>query len=160
MTDFFGRGAVNGRRMIGFIRGAAVLGALAVLAAACIGGEANAATPGKATLVLKRVSAILYVGAPASVKVNGKSVASVASGGTETVEIAPGKSAVSVETWSYPGTWTVNINAKAGQTYTLEISPRGASYGPSLLGPLGAAIESNGGKNKNTGAFEIKLKGR
>lgn len=170
MADIFGCGVFGGRRMGRLLCRAAVFAALACLATACAGtdksslamtgSEAAAAAPippGKARLVFKRVSAVLYVGAPASVKVNGNSVASVSSGGTETVDIAPGPSAVSVEAWSYPGTWTVNLNAAAGHTYTLEISPRGDSFGPSLLGPLGGVIDS--GVNKNAGAFEMKMVG-
>jgi hypothetical protein len=34
------------------------------------------------------------------------------------------------------------------------VSPRGDSYAPSLLGPLGAAMESG---NKNAGAFQMRV---
>lgn len=158
MTSLLDRGAFTARRMKTFARGAAMMGAFVALLTMAVGaGDEALAASGKAKLVLKRISSVLYVGVPASVKVNGNSVATLWAGNTETVEIAPGKSAVSVGTWSYPASWTVHLNAQAGRTYTLEISPRAASFGPALLGPIGGVIESNGGKNEKAGVFELKV---
>lgn len=61
-----------------------------------------------------------------------------------------------MSTWSYPGSWTINLDAKAGRTYAIEISPRGGSFVPSLLlGPLGGVVES--AANPNAGAFQMRL---
>jgi hypothetical protein len=98
---------------------------------------------------------VQYAGAPATVKVNGREVASLWSGSSETVNISPGANAVAVEAWSYPGTWTVNLNAKAGASYAIEVSPREASLGPSMLGPLGGAVDASA--NKNSGAFQMRV---
>jgi hypothetical protein len=89
------------------------------------------------------------------VKVNGQKVADIWAGSSSIVNIAPGANTITVEAWSYPGTWTVNLDAKPGQNYAAEISPRGDSYAPSLLGPVGGAIDS--ANNKNAGAFQMRV---
>jgi hypothetical protein len=173
MTDMNLRGSriASGTRLVVAARGLSAVAAAFMLAACASTMPSDGATPGggasgtasgairagQARLKLTRVSSILYAGAPATVKVNGNEVASVSAGSTSEVDIAPGASKVTVEAWSYPGTWTVNINAKAGQTYVLEIKPREASFGPSMLGPIGGAMDA--GANKNAGAFEMRLVG-
>ena len=125
--------------------------------------QAQSATPkpsgpapsGQTRLTLTRVEALLYAGAPATVKVNGAKVADLWAGKSETVDIPLGNNTVTVEAWSYPGTWTVNLDAKKGKAYAIEVSPRGDSYGPSLFGPLGAAAEGAG--TKNAGAFQMRV---
>ena len=57
--------------------------------------------------------------------------------------------------WSYPGEYKVTLNAVAGQHYALVVSPRNASFGPSLLGPVGGMMDS--GSNGNAGAFEMQI---
>jgi hypothetical protein len=113
------------------------------------------APAGQARLTLTRVEGILYAGAPATVKVNGQKVAELWAGKSETVDIPLGNNVVTVEAWSYPGTWTVNLDAKKGKAYAVEVSPRSDSYGPSLFGPLGAAMEGAG--TKNAGAFQMRV---
>ena len=110
---------------------------------------------GKVQLILTRTTSALYLAAPAMVKVNGQDVASLGRGESSTLTIAPGRTVVSVSTWSYPGSWTINLDAKAGQTYAIEIS-RGASFVPSfLLGPLGGVVDA--AANPNAGAFQMHL---
>jgi hypothetical protein len=116
---------------------------------------AGPAPAGQARLTLTRVEGILYAGAPATVKVNGQKVAELWAGKSETVDIPLGNNVVTVEAWSYPGTWTVNLDAKKGKAYAVEVSPRSDSYGPSLFGPLGAAMEGAG--TKNAGAFQMRV---
>jgi hypothetical protein len=113
------------------------------------------APAGQTRLTLTRVEGILYAGAPATVKVNGQKVAELWAGKSETVDIPLGNNVVTVEAWSYPGTWTVNLDAKKGKAYAVEVSPRSESYGPSLFGPLGAAAEGAG--TKNAGAFQMRV---
>ena len=111
---------------------------------------------GKARLTLTRVSSLIYAAAPATVKINGEQVASLGAGSSTSIDIAPGATSVSVEAWSYPGIWTVDLAVKPGRAYELEISPRGDSVGPNLLlGALGGAIDANA--NKNAGAFQMRL---
>lgn len=116
---------------------------------------AGPAPAGQTRLTLTRVEGILYAGAPATVKVNGQKVAELWAGKSETVDIPLGNNVVTVEAWSYPGTWTVNLDAKKGKAYAVEVSPRSDSYGPSLFGPLGAAAEGAG--TKNAGAFQMRV---
>ena len=116
---------------------------------------AERAAPGKSRLVLTRTDSMLYIGLSAAVKVNGNEAASLLRGETKTLTIAPGKTAVSATGWSYPGSWTVNFDAKAGKTYTVEISPRGDSFVPTLLGPVGLVIDAT--TNKNGGAFQMRV---
>ena len=113
------------------------------------------APAGKVRLALNRVQGVLYAGAPATVKVNGQKVADLWAGNSSVVDISPGKNAVTVEAWSYPGTWTIDLDAKPGQSYAIEVSPRSESYVPSLFGAVGGAMDSNA--NKNAGAFQMRL---
>ncbi len=163
MADAFGR------RFLAMACTAMACCIVAILAAGCAGtetasaglaAEAAAKAPervpaGKARLTLTRVSGVLYVGTPATVKINGEQVASLWAGSSSTVDIAPGANSVSVDAWSYPGFWKVDLNAKAGQAYAIEISPRGSSYVPSLLGPVGGAIDA--AANENAGAFQMRV---
>jgi hypothetical protein len=112
---------------------------------------------GKARLTLTRVSGMLYSGVQASVKINGQQVAGLWAGSSSTVDIAPGANVVSVDGWSYPGSWTVDLNAKAGQTYAIEISPRGDSYVFGMFGLVGGVIDVSA--NKNAGAFQMRVVG-
>jgi hypothetical protein len=122
-------------------------------------GASSATGPiaaGKARLTLTRVTGILYVGAPATVKINGEQVASLWAGSSSSIDIAPGATSVSVDGWTYPGSWTVDLSVKAGQSYTIEISPRGDSLGPNLLlGAIGGAIDAS--VNQNAGLFQARV---
>lgn len=56
--------------------------------------------------------------------------------------------------WTYPGSFSVKLNAKAGATYNLVVEPRGDSFLPgALLGPIGGAIDAS--VNENAGAFQL-----
>lgn len=110
----------------------------------------------KARLTITRTSDILYMGVPATIKVNGKKVASLALGASTIVDIAPGSNVISADAWSYPGTFSVKLEAKAGQRYALEVAPRGDSFLPgALLGPFGGAIDAS--VNENAGAFQLRF---
>lgn len=132
-----------------------IVGAAAALAVGCI-GVAPAAAAGGAKLTLTRVSGLQYAGVPATVTVNGKKVASLWGGASSTVDIAPGANTITVDAWSYPGSWTLNLNAKAGGRTTIEISPREGSAATAMLGPVGAAIEASS-KKKQGGAFQARI---
>lgn len=98
----------------------------------------------------------MYSGAPATVKINGEQVANLWAGNSTTVPLAAGANSITVEAFSYPGKWSIDLNTKPGATYAIEISPRGDSLGPSmLLGPLGGVIDASA--NKNSGAFQMRV---
>lgn len=114
--------------------------------------------PGKARVSITRTSAVLYAAAPATITLNDQKVASVGNGETAIVDIPAGANTLAASAWSYPGEYKVKLNAFAGQTYKLEVAPRGDSFGPSvLLGPIGGMIDS--AANENAGAFELRLAG-
>ena len=118
----------------------------------------NAIPSGKARITLTRESSLVYAAAPATVTLNGKEVASVATGGSATVDVPAGDSTIAVSAWSYPGASTVKVALKAGQTTALEISPRSASVGAGmLLGPLGGLVD--GSTEASGGAFDVRVVG-
>ncbi len=160
----------GGRQVVTVLRIAMVSCAIASVAAGCMTTESSGTAPvtdgassatgpvvsGKARLTLTRVSGFVYSGVPATVKINGEQVASLWAGSSSSVDIAPGATSVSVDAWTYPGTWTLDLSAKAGQAYTIEISPRGDSLGPALLlGAIGGAIDAS--VNQNAGAFQMRV---
>ena len=148
-------------------RAGAVAAAIALLVtlglAGCgSSGTVNAALAGqpipagKARLTIRRPSAILYAAAPATITIDGKQVADVGSGGAAIVDIPEGARVVAASAWSYPGAFKVRLTATAGQTYTIEVAPRAASFGPgTLLGPLGGVIDAS--VNENAGAFQMRF---
>jgi hypothetical protein len=161
-----------GPRLEAVSRAFVVFGTAASLLAGCAGtaetpsaglaadGAPKAADPiprGKARLTLTRVSGMLYSGVQASVKINGQQVAGLWAGSSSTVDIAPGANVISVDGWSYPGSWTVDLSAKAGQSYAIEISPRGDSFAFGMFGLVGGAIDVSA--NKNAGAFQMRVVG-
>jgi len=127
------------------------------------GAEASAApppqgpvrpAPGKALVKLNRIQEVLYAGAPATVKINGNQVASLWQGQSTGIEVAPGATSITVDAWSYPGAYTVTLDAKAGSIYAFDIRPRQGSVAPGIiLGPLAGLMDQ--GEEGKTGAFEI-----
>ena len=113
---------------------------------------------GKARVPITRTSDVLYAAAPATITLNGQTVASIATGGTAIVDVPPGNAVLAASAWSYPGEYKVTLNAVAGQNYALVVAPRSASFGPSLLGPVGGMMDT--GANGNAGAFEMRVAGK
>ncbi len=130
----------------------------------CAGGPtpeetaALAAAPipaGKARVMIERPSAVMYAAAPATIELNGQKVASVGAGGSAIFDVPTGPNKIAASAWSYPGTWTLPLDAKAGQTYKVIVEPRGDSFLPgALLGPIGGAIDA--ASNENAGAFQMR----
>lgn len=117
----------------------------------------QALAAGQAQLALSRVGGVLYAGAPATIKVNGQQVAELWAGNSSSVVVPAGPIRISVEAWSYPGAWALDLTAQEGQVYAIEIAPREDSVlAGSLLGPIGGLIDqgSNGDKS---GAFQLRV---
>ena len=110
---------------------------------------------GKARVTISRPSTLLYAGCPATITLGGLKVADVATGGKAVVDIPAGEAVLAASCWSYSGQFSVKLKAAAGQNYALEVAPRSGSFGPSLLGPIGAALEAS--VTENAGAFEMKV---
>jgi len=140
--------------------------ALLLTATACATGDpvATAALaskpipPGNARVSITRQSTILYAAAPATITLNGNKVADIGPGGSALVDVPAGPNVLAVSAWSYPGQFSVKLNAVAGQKYALEVAPRSDSFAPGmLLGPVGGVIDAS--VNENAGAFEMKAAG-
>lgn len=84
----------------------------------------------------------------------------IAAGGTTYIDVPAGRKAtVAVYSWSYPGKFSLNIKAKPGARYTVEISPREESFvANAVLGIAGAIIDAS--DSKNSGAFKLRFLGR
>lgn len=110
---------------------------------------------GKARVTVTRPSTVLYVGSPATISLNGQSVADVGSGGSAVFDVPAGANVISVSALLYPGEYKLKLDAASGQTYALEVGPRDASIGPAVLfGVVGGAIDA--AANENSGMFEIR----
>jgi len=137
---------------------AAIIGAALFIASGFAVAQETKNTPipaGKARLVLNRGGGIVFVGAPAIVRVNGQEVASVWADKSAVVDIAPGNAVVSVAAWAAPGDYAVGLKAKAGATYYFEIAARPERI--NFLGTIGAIGQIiDAGTKKNTGHFSIR----
>ncbi len=148
--------------------------AMAGLVAACAGGNAVSdaggvvpsgatagprVTAGRGTQVtLTRASSLVYVGVPATVKINGEQVANLYAGASSTVPVAPGPNKITVEAFSYPGNWEIDLSVRPGKTYAIQIEPRDGSIGVNLLGVAALAVAAAQASNgKNTGAFQMRV---
>jgi ABC-type Fe3+-hydroxamate transport system substrate-binding protein len=111
----------------------------------------------KARIVVTRNSSLLYLAAAADVRSNGAKIASLGRGGSIVRDVPKGQNTLSVSTPTAFGQFTVNFNAKAGQTYNFEVSPRsGALITGSAWGMAGDAI--NASISEQSGYFQIDLK--
>jgi hypothetical protein len=147
-------------RAVGFAAPFVVLGFIACLVLSPADAQQRRGRAGQATLTLTRVSGLLYVSLPATVTINGRQVASLWSGSSSSVAIAPGPNSVSVSGWSYPGTWTVTLNARPGAHYVAEISPRGDSIAPGILFGLAGGMVDAAVNKDSSGAFQMRVSGR
>ena len=73
-------------------------------------------------------------------------------------DVPKGQNTLSVSTPTAHGQFVVNFNAKAGQTYNFEVSPRsGALITGSAWGMAGDAIKAS--VSEQSGYFQIDLEG-
>lgn len=114
--------------------------------------------PGKARIIVSRDNSLLYLAAAVDVRSNGAKIASLGRGGSVVHDISKGQNTLSVSTPTAYGQYVVTFNAKAGQTYNFQASPRsGALATGSLWGMVGDAI--NASVSEQSGYFQIDLKG-
>jgi len=126
-------------------------------AATAAAAAAAPVPPGKARLVLTRVSGYYASALDAVVKVNNVEVARVSNGASQSVVIAPGPTAVNIDSWSAPGSYTINLDAKPGRTYTVEISPRTEALAPALVCGLACGLLEAASKGDKAGAFQARV---
>jgi hypothetical protein len=140
---------------------AVTLALLGLMLCGCAGAGGDRASlmtsalpAGKGRVVLERTNETLHAATPASTSINGSKVADVAPGARQVVDVAPGPAKLTVEAWSYPGSYTIPLDVRAGETLRIEIAPRPAT-GPSVvLGPIGGLVDKD--DNGNGGAFTAR----
>jgi hypothetical protein len=136
---------------------------VAVPGAGC--GNMSAENAGLATSALKASDARLKIyrtsnfvaslGA-ASVKLDGREVASLGIGGSTILDIPAGAHKIAVDHWAHPNVYAITLDAKPGMLYTLEVSPRmEAAVAAVAFGTIGWAAEA--AANENGGTYEIRV---
>jgi len=92
----------------------------------------------KARIVVERDNSNLYFAAQVKVISNDTEIASLSRGHSVMHSVTTGPNKLSVKAPMTFGSFTVNFNAQAGQTYKFIVSPRGnnlmGAYGFGLLG--------------------------
>src|SRR5262245_29730175 len=126
-------------------------------AATAAAAAAAPVPPGKARLVLTRVSGYYASALDAVVKVNNVEVARVGNGASQSVVIAPGLTAVNIDSWSAPGSYTINLDVRAGRTYRVEISPRTEALAPAMVFGMAGALMEAASKGDKAGAFQARV---
>nr|MBI1231874.1 hypothetical protein [Cytophagales bacterium] len=122
-------------------------------------GKLNEPIPAdKARIVVERDNSLLYLAAAVDVRSNGSKIASLGRGGSVVHDVSKGKNTLSVSTPTAFGQFVVNFNAKAGETYNFQVTPRGgALVTGSAWGMAGDAI--NASVSEQSGYFKIEPKG-
>lgn len=113
--------------------------------------------PGKARILVKRDTSLLYMAAAADIKSNGAKIASLGRGGSVVHTIPAGNNVLSASTMGSFGQFTVTFDAKPRQTYEFEVSPMGGAWlTGSAFGMLGDAV--NASISEQSGYFQLELK--
>jgi hypothetical protein len=111
---------------------------------------------GSARIKIVRTEEFMAGARGARIKLDGKEIAEdIGSGGAVVLDVAAGSHSVTVDVWDHPNVFTLNLDAKSGTIYTLEISPRGDAVAAGLFGVAGMLAEA--AANKNGGLFQIKV---
>jgi hypothetical protein len=123
-------------------------------------GAENAALVGKplprshARLKIYR-EGIVGAAVPARVIIDGREVASLGVGGSTVLDVLAGSRKIVVDSWSHPNAYTLNLAAKPGTLYTLEISIRSEAFVAGMFGLVGMMAEA--AANENGGTFQIRV---
>lgn len=148
-------GRICSARIAGFVAGILVfggaLGGCATVEQTTLATSALAS--GKSRIVLQRTNETLHGTTSATTKVNGKKVADVAAGATAVIDVTPGPLALSVESWSSPGQYSIPLEVRPGETVKVEIAPR-QSTASAVLGPIGGLMDKD--EKGNGGAFTVR----
>ena len=92
---------------------------------------------------------------PARVMIDGREVASLGVGGSTVLDVPAGSHKIGVDSWSHPNAYALNLTAKPGMLYTLEISIRSEAFVAGMFGLVGMMVEASA--NENGGNFQIRL---
>ncbi|MBG78244.1 MAG: hypothetical protein CL570_04355 [Alphaproteobacteria bacterium] len=121
-------------------------------------GKLNEPIPSdKARIIVERDNSLLYLAAAVDVRSNGTKIASLGRGGSVVHNISKGQNTLSVSTPTAFGQFVVSFDAKAGETYNFQVTPRGSNImGGYGMGMLGDAI--NASVSEQSGYFQISPK--
>jgi hypothetical protein len=109
-----------------------------------------------ARLKIYRTSNLVASVGAASVKLDGREIASLGIGGSTMLDIPAGSHKVVVGHWGHPNVYAITLDAKPGMLYTLEVSPRmEAAVAGAAFGLVGWAAEA--AVNENGGTYEIRV---
>lgn len=113
---------------------------------------------GTTRVTIERSTDFLYLALSARVKVNGIDVGALSRGDVTSIDVQPGRTIVTVDTATSPGTFSVSFTAQPNREYLLEVSPRSDSFLPgALFGYAGVFVDS--AVNEQSGLFQLVGKG-
>lgn len=92
---------------------------------------------------------------PARILIDGREVASLGVGGSTVLDVPAGSRKIVVDSWSHPNAYTLNLAARAGTLYTLEVSVRSEAFVAGMFGVVGMIAEASA--NENGGTFQIRV---
>lgn len=111
---------------------------------------------GQARIVVERDNSLLYVGAGATIEINGAKVETLGLGGAVTKDVRAGQVAVSAQATASFGKFTVRFVAQPGKTYRFKVSPKSdALLLGSAFGIVGDAV--NAQISDTSGYFQIEM---
>ncbi|WP_088342817.1 MULTISPECIES: hypothetical protein [Rhodomicrobium] len=103
-----------------------------------------------------RADTTLASAAGARVKVDGREIAEIDNGGSTILDLAAGKHEIVVDNWQHPNVFKLDLVAKPGMMYVLEITPREeAAVAGAMLGLVGMLAEA--AANENGGVYSIRV---
>jgi hypothetical protein len=91
----------------------------------------------------------------ARVKLDGRQIASLDSGGSTVLDIPAGPHELTVDNPMHPNVYTMKLDAKPGMIHRLEVSIRAESVVASAFGGATWLIEA--AANENGGTYQIRL---
>lgn len=109
---------------------------------------------GMTRITVERSAEFMYMALSANVRVNGQGIGALSRGDIAAIDIPPGRTTVSVDTSSSPGTFSISFITQPNRNYFLAVSPRSDSFLPgAMFGLLGAAVDA--AVNENAGLFQV-----
>jgi hypothetical protein len=91
----------------------------------------------------------------ARIKMDGREIASLSNGAATVRDIPAGNHEFSVDVWDHPNIFKINVNAKPGTLYTLEVQPRDEAIAAGMFGAAGMVAEA--ASNPNGGLFQMRV---
>ncbi len=101
----------------------------------------------------------LYLLRDARIRIDDKPVGGLGKGNFLFKDVTPGRLKLTVDMWDIPGDCTLHLNAKAGEEYYFEVTPRTDSLIAFLAGgAIGNAIEGSWKDCGGAFAFQVHTK--